>query len=70
MYKLTIKLEMSCSSCKIKPLTLHENCYCNHDKLNFVIRGGYNGNNVINEVTELKGPDFKNSIKLSLMISQ
>ena len=49
---------------------MNENCYSNQDKLNFVNFGGYNGNNVIYEVTELKGPDLKNSIKLSLMITQ
>ena len=55
--------------CRDKPSILYENCYCNQDEFDIVVCGGKNENGIPNKVTKLQGPDFRNSVKLSPMLT-
>ena len=54
-----------------KPSVLYENRYCNQDEFDIVVCGGRKSSGEpTNEITELKGPDFKNSVQLTPMLNE
>ena len=52
-----------------KPSVLYENRYCTQDEFDIVVCGGKKEKGIPIEATKLIGPNFRNSVKLSPMLT-